>query len=126
MKGSVWAYIKRKDSVEYRFQIDGIKRGNYTKVIDPIFKDWKEIASGVNYKQATETLIYEKQFTSDDEMISWVKNRVEFPTIFNKCNAKCTIKVLVADKNEVKDESKSGITKGRTVRKSKAEVSSKQ
>ena len=124
MKGSVWAYLRQKDSVEYRFQIDGIKRGVYTKVIDPTFKDWKEVGSGVNYKKATETLIFSRYFSSEDEVIQWVKSTIEFPTVFNSCRAKCTVKVLVADKDEVKNVStkratKAATPKSGTVRKSK-------
>lgn len=124
MKGSVWVYSKNKDGVEYRFQIDGIKRGVYTKVIDPAFKDWKEVGSGVNYKKSTETLIFSKPFMSDEEMIKWVKTTVSFPTTFNSCHARCTVKVLVADENEVKNASSKRTTKDPTpksgaVRKSK-------
>ena len=123
MKGSIWVYSKSEGAIKYYFQVDGIKRGNFTKVIDPVFKGWTEIASGVNYKQATETLIFSKPFTSDDEMISWVKSMVTFPTTYNKCNAKCTVKVLVADKDEVKNVSKrtakDPAPKSGTVRKSK-------
>ena len=117
MKGSIWAYVRDKDSVEYRFQVDGIKRGVYTKVIDPVFKDWKEVGSGVNYKKATETLIFSRYFSSEDEVIKWVKSTIEFPTVFNSCRGRCTVKVLVADKNEVKNEKST--TKSRAVRKSK-------
>lgn len=124
MKGSVWAYLKEKDSVEYRFQIDGIKRGVYTKVIDPAFKDWKEVGSGVNYKKATETLIFSRCFSCEDEVIQWVKSTIEFPTTFNSCRAKCTVKVLVADKDEIKNAStkrsaKATTSKSGTVRKIK-------
>jgi hypothetical protein len=124
MKGAVWIYAKNKDNVEYRFQVDGLKRGVYTKIIDPVFKDWHQVGTGYNYKESTETLIFSKPFTSEDDMILWVKNTVSFPTIYNKCNAKCTIKVLVADKNEVKDASSKRATKVKsttsgTVRKSK-------
>lgn len=124
MKGSVWAYLKEKDSVEYRFQVDGIKRGVYTKVIDPVFKDWKEVGSGVNYKKATETLIFSRNFSSEDEVIKWVKSTIEFPTIFNSCRARCIAKVLVADKDEVKNAStkrsaKATAPKSGTVRKIK-------
>lgn len=114
MKGSVWAYLRNKDSVEYRFQIDGIKRGVYTKVIDPVFKDWKEVGSGVNYKKSTETLIFSRYFSSEEEVIQWVKSAVEFPTVFNSCRTKCTVRVLVADKNEVKNVSNKRTTKNST------------
>jgi len=108
MKGFVWKYLKTKDEVFYRFQVDGIKRGAFTKIIDPVFKDWKEVGSGFNSKKSCETLIFTRSFLSEDEMIEWVKSKVEFPTVYNKCNAKCTTKVLVKEKNEVKDaESKS-------------------
>lgn len=103
MKGSIWLYAKNKEENDYRFQIDGLKHGVYTKTIDPIFKDWKQVASGVNYKNSTETLILSKSFASDEEMISWVKDSIKFPTTYSKCNAKCTVKVLVEEKNEVID-----------------------
>jgi len=124
MKGSVWAYVRDKDSVEYRFQVDGITRGVYTKVIDPVFKDWREVGSGVNYKKSTETLIFSRYFSSEDEVIKWVKSSIQFPTVFNSCRAKCTVKVLVADKDEGKNASTKGAKndsapKRGTVRKSK-------
>ena len=46
-------------------------------------------------------------------MRNWKKN----VTTYNKCNAKCTVKVLVADKDEVKNEKPAA--KSRGVRKSK-------
>jgi hypothetical protein len=101
MKGSIWLYAKNKEGGDYRFQIDGLKHGVYTKTIDPIFKGWNQVASGVNYKNSTETLILSKSFASDEEMISWVKDSIKFPTTYSKCNAKCTVKVLVEDKSEV-------------------------
>lgn len=103
MKGSIWLYAKNKEGGDYRFQIDGLKHGVYTKTIDPIFKGWNQVASGVNYKNSTETLILSKSFASDEEMITWVKDSIKFPTTYSKCNAKCTVKVLVEDKNEVTD-----------------------
>jgi hypothetical protein len=121
MKGSIWAYYKNKDSVEYRFQIDGIKRGVYTKIIDPKFKDWREVGSGVNYKQSTETLIFSKHFSSEDEIIKWVKTTIDFPTTLKSCNTRCTVKVLVGsevdDKNECKKEKKASKAKSRTISK---------
>ena len=119
MKGSIWIYSKNKEENNYRFQVDGIKRGAYTKTLDPAFKGWKEVGNGVNYKNSTETLIYSKSFSSDEEMITWVKSTINFPTIYNKCNAKCTTKVLVEDKTlEKKDVTK--LTKAGKLRKSKA------
>lgn len=124
MKGSIWIYSKSKDGIRFFFQVDGIKRGNYTKTINPTFKGWKEVSTGYNYKNATETLIFSKPFSSDEEMINWVKHTVEFPTVYNKSDAKNTIKVLVADKNEVKNASakratKAPVAESGTVRKSK-------
>lgn len=111
MKGAIWVYHKKENDIEYRFQIDGIKRGVYTKVLDPIFKEWQNVASGYNNKNSTETMIYSGSFPTEEAMIDWVKKTIEFPTIYNKCNAKCTVKVLVKDKNEVKNVKKSKPTK---------------
>lgn len=121
MKGSIWVYSKSKDSIQYYFQVDGIKRGAFTKVIDPVFKEWKEVGSGVNYKKSTETLIFTKPFMSDEEMISWVKKTVEFPTTFSKCTARCANKVLVEDKKEVKNEAGASVA-SRAVRKTKTKA----
>jgi len=121
MKGAIWIYNKSKNGVEYRFQVDGIKRGVYTKVIDPVFKDWKEVGSGINYKKSTETLIFSKNFSSDDEIFKWVKSTINFPTVFNSCNARCSVKVLVADESEESNGSdkKPKTTKSGGLRKSK-------
>jgi hypothetical protein len=104
MKGSIWLYVKEKEANNYRFQIDGLKHGLYTKTIDPIFKGWEQVGSGVNYKNSTETLILSKSFASDEEMIMWVKDSIKFPTTYSKCNAKCTVKVLVEDTSEELNE----------------------
>ena len=123
MKGSIWIYHKRKDNIEYRFQVDGIKRGAYTKVLDPIFKQWHNVAEGYNHKTSTETMIYSGSFPDEEQMIEWVKKTIEFPTIYNKCNARCTEKVLVENKDEVVDVVKK-TTRSGTVRKSKSTSSS--
>lgn len=126
MNGYVWLNLKFKDKNEYRFQVDGIKRGHYTKILDPIFKGWKEVGNGYNYKKGTEIVIYARVFSSDEEMIQWVKEKVIFPTIYKKCNAKCTTKVLIENSKEGNNdsikrnpESTSDETKGRRLRKNK-------
>lgn len=119
MKGTVWVYHKTKEGIEYRFQINGIRRGAYTKVLDPIFKGWHNVASGYNHKDLTEVMIYSGSFPSEDDMIKWVKKTVEFPTVYSKCDSKCTIKILVKDKNEVKNDAKKRVKAG-TIRKGKA------
>jgi hypothetical protein len=111
MKGVIWVYYKKEDSIEYRFQIDGIKRGVYTKVLDPIFKEWHTASVGYNHKLSTETVIYSGSFPSENDMFDWVKKTIEFPTIYTKCDPKCTTKVLVKDKNEVKNVKKPKATK---------------
>jgi len=119
MKATVWAYIKMKDKTDYRIQIDGIKKGAYTKILDPTFKDWKEVASGFNYKNKTELTVYSRPFGSDDEMITWVKTHVPFSAVYS--NARNTIKVLVEDKEGKNDLSKTASTNRRP---SKSKVSS--
>ena len=111
MHGVIWIYHRRKEDIEYRFQIDGIKRGLYTKVLDPIFKDWHTASTGYNHKKSTETVIYSGSFPTEEAMIEWVQKTIDFPTTYNKCNAKCTTKVLVKDKNEVKNAKKPKATK---------------
>jgi len=115
MKATVWAYIKTKDKTDYRIQIDGIKKGAYTKILDPTFKGWKEVASGFNYKNQTELTVYSRPFISDDEMITWVKAHVPFSAVYS--NTRNVIKVLVEDKevkgDDDKKQKKASSTKGR-------------
>ncbi len=104
MKGSIWLDRKLSDtSSEYRFQVSGIKKGAYTKILDPTFKTWKEVGTGYNNKDSTELVIYSKAFSSDDEMYSWVKTNITFHTVYDKCNVRCTTKILVPQKEEVED-----------------------
>ena len=102
MKCSVWSVGKVEESIDYRFQVTGIVRGNYSKILDPIFKSFKEVGSGYNIKAKSETVIYSKIFTCEKEMTDWVKTNITFPTVYDKCNQKCTTKILVKDKKEVK------------------------
>ena len=103
MIGSVWVIESKDKGFDCRFQVDGIKRGDYTKTITPVFKGWREVASGYNYKKNVEVIIYAKTFASEREMLKWVKEKVTFHTTYTKCDQKCTTKTLIEEKSEVKD-----------------------
>jgi hypothetical protein len=67
MYGCAW-----KEDGEYSVQVSEVKHGEKT-TLTKLFKDWRQTATGWNFKSGEQLFIFRKQFNTEKEWLVWAK-----------------------------------------------------
>lgn len=68
----MYAYAWKNYSNVYCLQINDVKKGDKTE-LKKLVKEWRESASGWNIKSGDQFFIYNKEFESQKDWLTWAK-----------------------------------------------------